>query len=496
MYDMLSSNLRGGMSFASQRYAESAVFQDMQGVPRVLDEAGRHTVILDIDANNLYGCSQTFPLPFADFQFLKEEDYSGINWLTIDLEGEIGYFLEVTLFYPENIWEKTKSFPLCPQNIEIKYEMLSPYQKEVLKDIYAKKNYKSRKLTATFNRREKIVLHAKNLQLFLKLGMVLEKVFRVIRFRQAPYMKSWVDFCTKKCSQAKNEFEKNFFKLLINSNFGKSIEGIENRKKIKICTDVFSFTKAVRSPSYERHIIVNESISIVVLANTKAKVIRPYYIGFSILELSKNVMYDFFYSVLRPFFGENGIQLLYSDTDSLAIEVKTFDIITDLQKLGENMDFSNLDKNHVLFSNANKAQLFKFKEEFALQPIARLCALKSKCYSFEIACTHTCGINSKGVCLKCGNKKYSPFNVNKLKGIQKKTARDLHFKKYLKCLEENHARRDKVYQITSKAQSISTNLVNKISLSSFDDKSYILNCGVHSEPFSHVNNPFCKICEI
>lgn len=495
MYEMLSSNLRGGMSFASQRYAESAVFQDMHGVPRELDDHGRHSIILDVDANNLYGCSQTFPLPFADFEFLTSEESFGIDWATIDLNGEIGYFVEVNLYYPEYIWEKTKSFPLCPQNIEISYDMLSPYQKEVLQEIYTKKNYKSKKLTATFLRREKVVLHAKNLQLFIKLGMILEKVFRVIKFRQAPFMKSWVDFCTEKRSKARNEFEKTFFKLLINCIFGKCIETVDNRKKIKICTDAFSFAKAVRSPTYERHVIVNESISIVVLANTKAKVIRPYYIGFSILELSKHVMYEFFYGVLRPFFGDQGIQLLYSDTDSLAIEVKTYDIIADLQKLEGDMDFSNLDKNHILFSNKNKAQLFKFKEEFALQPIARLCALKSKCYSFEIACSHTCGINNKGVCLKCNNKKYSPFNVNKLKGIQKKTARDIHFKKYLKCLEKNHARRDMVFQITSKAQTISTNLVNKISLSSFDDKRYIFNCGVHSEPYSYKNKPFCKICK-
>lgn len=442
----------------------------------------------------MYGCSQTFPLPYADFRFIDQEEISGINWLTVDLDGENGYFVEVSLYYPESIWEKTKSFPLCPQNIEIDYNMLSPYQKSVLQEIYMKKNYKSKKLTATFMRREKIVLHAKNLQLFLQLGMILEKVFRVIKFKQSTYMKTWVDFCTKKRSEAKNEFEKNLQKLIINSNFGKSIESVTNRKKIKICTDLASFAKAVRNPAYERHIIVNDNISIVVHAITKAKVIRPYYIGFSILELSKFVMYKFFYEILRPYYGDSGVSLLYSDTDSLALEVKTFNIITDLQVLSDNMDFSNLDKNHVLYSNANKALLFKFKEEFALQPIARLCALKSKCYSFEIACTHTCGINHRGVCLQCGNKKYSPFNVNKLKGIQKRTAREIHFKKYLKCIEESYARRDKVFQITSKAQTISTNLVNKISLSSFDDKRYIFNCGVHSEPYSHVNQPFCKIC--
>jgi len=127
---MLSSNLRGGMSFASQRYAESAVYEDSCQKKRTLDEKGRHNVILDIDANNLYGCSQTLPLPWGNFQFLSDEEKQQIDWKTIDLMKETGYFVEVSLTYPENIHQKTKSFPLCPENIEITQDMLSPYQKK------------------------------------------------------------------------------------------------------------------------------------------------------------------------------------------------------------------------------------------------------------------------------------------------------------------------------------------------------------------------------
>jgi len=160
------------------------------------------------------------------------------------------------------------------------------------------------------------------------------------------------------------------------------------------------------------------------------------------------------------------------------------------------MDFSNLDSAHPLACSSNKARLFKFKEEFGLRPISRLCALKSKCYSFEIACKHNEGINKRGVCIKCGNKTFTGSHLNKLKGIQKRTAREIHFEKYLKCLEKNIALRNIIYQITSKKQKLTTNITNKISLSSFDDKRYLLNCGIHSTPFSRSNQPFCEQCEM
>lgn len=442
------------------------------------------------------GCAQTFPLPYANFKFMPDHEKMWINWTTIDLKGDTGYFVEVTLEYGEDIHSKTESFPLCPENIEITYEMLSPYQKSVLREAYNRKNYKSKKLTSTFNDREKIVLHGLNLQIFLKLGMKLKKVHRVISFSQKPYMKDWVDFCTEKRSKAKSEFAKAYWKLIVNSVFGKTIENIVSQKKVKITTNAESFTKWLNKPGYERHIIVNENICIVILNPETSHVIRPYYIGFSILELSKLIMYDFFYNVLQPYFGEDGLRCLYSDTDSLAILVKSCNILDDLKNLSGNMDFSNLNPNHPLACVLNKAQLFKLKEEFGLRPISRLCALKSKVYSFEIACEHSEGINKRGVCIKCENKSFTGSHLNKLKGIQRKTAREIHFEKYLACLEKNVALRNIVHQITSKKQKISTNVVHKISLSSFDDKRYLLNCGIHSQPFSSKNQPFCSECNV
>lgn len=494
MWDMLADNIRGGLSFASQRYAESAVYEDMIGEQRTLDEFGRFNIILDIDANNLYGTCQTFPLPYKDFTFLSDEEIKKIDWENVDLMSEKGFFIEVTLVYPTEIHEKTKSFPLCPENKKITYDMLSPYQKNTLENIYGKKTYSEKKLTSTFFKREKIVLHGLNLQLYLKLGLKIENVFRVISFTQKPFMKGWVDFCTEKRSKSKDDFTKNFWKLLVNSVYGKTIEAVSNRKNVKIAKDAASFSHLATRPNYERHIIINPNLVIVILSPEYVKMNKPYYIGFSILEISKFIMYDFYYNILVPYFGDNGVSLLYSDTDSLAINVKTCDILSDLNNLSSNMDFSNLDNSHPLFSLENKALLFKFKEEFSLNPISRLCALKSKVYSFETACKHKVGMDNLGNCRKCSNKSFTGQNFNKLKGIQKKTAREIHFDKYLKCVKSSYSQRNTIYQIISKKQKITTNKVSKISLSSFCDKRFILNCGIHSYPYCENNTAFCQKC--
>ena len=97
-----------------------------------------------------------FKIPQGDFKFLSHEETRNIDWLTIDLKGNTGYFVEADIDYPESIWEQTKDFPLAPENIDITYDMLSPFQKSALKNIYNKETYTQRKLTATFLPKKKM----------------------------------------------------------------------------------------------------------------------------------------------------------------------------------------------------------------------------------------------------------------------------------------------------------------------------------------------------
>ena len=140
---------------------------------------------------------------------------------------------------------------------------------------------------------------------------------------------------------------------------------------------------------------------------------KPIYLGFSVLELSKLLMYETYYDKLQPYFGQENIKLHYMDCDSFVLSIETENIIINLKNLGEFFVFSNLDKNHELFSNKNKKVVGKFKIETPENIwIDEFVALRSKCYAFK------CGDNS----------------INKLKGISKSYSRNIKFDEYKKCL--------------------------------------------------------------
>ena len=170
--------------------------------------------------NNLYGCSQLFKLPEKIFVLIDDTEKSTIDWRKIDPNDRQGYIVEVDLIYPENIHESTKSFPLCPENLNIHYGMLSPYQKKCLKNLHNRECYSSKKLTATFLPKTKIVLHGLHLSLYLELGMKLVKVHRCIKFDQSDYLRTWVNFCTERRSLSQDAFSKNFWKSMVNIVFG------------------------------------------------------------------------------------------------------------------------------------------------------------------------------------------------------------------------------------------------------------------------------------
>ena len=540
MYDMLQSNLRGGLSLVSERYAESSEYtkermqkreresplpnhplnqtkskkrkrendsdsDESEKKCRIMDakynECGQSSInddgvkvrIIDVDCNNLYGCAQQYPLPIGGFEFLTADSIKKIDFKTVDLSGKFGYFVECDLNYPEEIWEKTASYPLCPININITQKDLSPYSMNVLKKAYNKTVHTSRKLTATFHPRKKIVLHGLNLQLWLELGMTLEKVYRVIKFRQEPSMKKWVDFCTSQRSKSRNSFEKDYWKLIVNSVFGKTIEDLARQRDVIIVRDSDHLSKLVSKPNFEYSTIIKDDLVIAVMKNESVVVKRPYYIGFSILELSKRIMYQFYYYHIQKYYGQNNVRCLYTDTDSLVLHVKTENIHKDLFAMRDNFDFSNLHTTHPLFSNENKAKLFRFKEEFGLSLVKRFVALRSKCYIFEIECSHDDGFDEKGKCkLKCDENGLRIKST--LKGIVKSAKATLTINNYLKCLKDSKLQRVTQTCIRSKKHTLTTSQVRKISLSCMDDKRYILDCGIHSKPYSYDKSSSCTQC--
>ena len=141
---------------------------------------------------------------------------------------------------------------------------------------------------------------------------------------------------------------------------------------------------------------------------------KPIYLGFSVLELSKLLMYETYYDILQPYFGQENINLHCMDCDSFALSIETENIINDLKNLENLFDFSNLNKNHELFSNKSKKVVGIFKIETPKNIwIDEFVALRSKCYAFK------CGDDSK----------------KKLKGISESYSKNINFDEYKKCLD-------------------------------------------------------------
>ena len=376
---LLENNIRGGISsIMGDRYIKS----------------DKNKKILYIDADNLYGHSMSQYLPYDEIKFDNNIELEDI--LNTPDDSDIGYFIEVDLTYPNNIKEKTKNFPFAPMNKKINPDNFNDYMKEIKPDTYIQ----SSKLICDWSDKKNYLIHYRMLKFYIRYGMIIDKVHNTISFKQSKWLEKYISFNTQKRNKAKNDFEKDFYKLLNNAFYGKTMENVRNRLKIKFIKkdDQRELIKQQSKLTFNGiHISYNNCVSYTFKQN-EVLLDKPIYLGFSVLELSKLLMYETYYDKLQPYFGQEIIQLHYMDCDSFVLSIETENIINDLKNLEDLFDFSGLDKNHELFSNKNKKVVGKFKIETPENIwIDDFVALRSKCYAFK------CGDNSK----------------NKLKGISK-----------------------------------------------------------------------------
>ena len=228
------------------------------------------------------------------------------------------------------------------------------------------KNYtKSKKLICDWTDKEKYLIHYRMLKFYVRHGMIVVKIHENISFKQSKWLESYISFNTQKRNSAKNDFEKDFFKFLVNAAFGKFLEKIWNRlelelikkdKNKKIIDQQSKLTFNGIQKSYENYDSYTFKQNQVIMG-------KAIYVGFSVLELSKLHMYENYYDKLQPYFGQENIELHYIDTDGMIMILKTENTINDIENLEDIFDFSYLDENHELFSEKNKKVIGKFKIE-------------------------------------------------------------------------------------------------------------------------------------
>ena len=461
---MIERGIRGGISCISHRFAKA---NNKYLKNHEYDESEEKSFITYLDANNLYGHAMIQKLPLDKLKFIepgsKAFKFIEDNLLNLNTEGDLGLILECDLEYPEETHEKFSDYPILPEKVKANKYKHSAYSEEIANK-YNMSEDKSTKLLCTLDKKEKYVIHFKNLIFALKQGVKLTKIHRIIKFRQEAYMKPYIMFNTEKRTQAKNDFEKDFFKLMNNACFGKLMENLRKRQTVKLATNDKQIKKLTSKHNFISHKIIREDMASVHLRKDIIKFDKPLIAGFTVLDLSKLHMFDFHYNTIKPMYGEKA-KLLFTDTDSLCYHIKTEDLYDDFEKIKDLFDFSEFNPNHRLFDTKNKKVIGKFKMEEGSNLIREFVGLRSKMYSVLF-----------------DNKK----EMNKAKGVKKsevkKNFKHLMYKNILFNKERQSA---KFNNIRSENHTLYTIEINKVGLSAYDNKRYILDDGITTLPYSH-----------
>ena len=219
---------RGGISYIAHRYAKANNKYLKDYNPKIED-----SYLMYLDANNLYGWAMCQNLPTGNFRFINPELVKLENY---NENSEKGLILEVDLEYSKELHSLHNDYPCAPQKMIINDSMLSNYARKI-KEEHSVSSGKVPKLVTTLYDKEKYVLHYRNLQLYLSLGLKLKKIHRVLEFDQSPWLKKYIDFNTEMRKNAKNSFEKDFFKLMNSSVFGETMENLRKRVNIELVTN-------------------------------------------------------------------------------------------------------------------------------------------------------------------------------------------------------------------------------------------------------------------
>ena len=358
-YDMLlmvEKRIRGGVCHSIQRYVKAN-----NKYMKSYNNNEESSYIQYVDANNLYGWAISKKLPVNGFKWLDSDKINEEFIKNYDENNDKGYILEVDIKYPKRLHELHSDLPFLSEQMEVN---------------------KCKNLVCNLFNKKKYVAHINALKQALNHGLKLRKIHRAIEFNQKEWLKPYIDMNTELRKAAKSDFEKDLFKLMNNSVFGKTMENIRKRRDIMLGTTDKKRSKLVSEPNYHTINIISEDLSIIEMKKTKVKMNKPIYLGLSILEISTTLMYEFWYDYMKPKYNDN-IKLCYKDTESFIINIKTNDFYKDIANDVENrFDTSNYEGNRPLPTRKNKKIIGLMKDELGGKIIMEFFTLRPKTYSF------------------------------------------------------------------------------------------------------------------
>ena len=301
---LLENIIRGGISSVmGNRYVQSY----------------ENKKILFIDANNLYGHSMSKPLPYDEIKFNRDVKLKDI--LNTPDDSDIGYFIEVDLTYPDNIKEKAKNFPFAPVNKNIYPDNFNDYMKKFKLDTYTQ----TKKLISDWSDKKNYLVQYRLLKFYVTHGMIIDKDHEIISFRQSRWLEIYIYFNTQKRNQAVNDFEKDFYKLLNNAFYGKTMENVRNRLKTNFVQkdDYREIIKQQSKLTFNGIQKSYENCDSYTFKRNEVIMDKSIYLGFSVLQLSKLLKYETYYDKLQPCFGQENIQIDYVDTEAFVLSLNT-----------------------------------------------------------------------------------------------------------------------------------------------------------------------------
>ena len=205
-----------------------------------------------------------------------------------------------------------------------------------MKQIQPENYAKSKKLLCDWTDKKNYLVHYRMLKFYVRHGMIVDKIHEIISFKQSKWLQKYINFNTQKRNKAKNDFEKDSYKLLNNAFYGKTMENVRNRLGIKFFRkdEYKEIIKHQSKLTFNGNHKSYENCDSYVFKKKEVFMDKPIYLGFAVLELSKLNMYETYYDKLQPYFGQENIQLHYIDTDAFVLSVNAKNIIKDLKKIG------------------------------------------------------------------------------------------------------------------------------------------------------------------
>ena len=281
-----------------------------------------------------------------------------------DKDSHSGYLLEVDVNYPKELHHHHNDLPFMCEKIKVNgVEKLVP-------NLYNK---------------EKYIIHIKVLKQALDHGLVLKKMHRAIEFKQSAWMKEYIDFNTRLRPAAKNDFEKDFYKLMNNSVFGKTMENIRKQRDIKLVNNIVDYLKQVMKPNFKSGNLLGTDLMSCEMSNVKVKMNKLVYLEQAILDLSKTIMYEFHYDYMKKKYNEVDLKLLYMDTDSLVYNIKTKDFYKDIaEDVETRFDTSGYELDKPLPIGKNEKVIGLIKDELGGKIMKEFISLRPKMYSYQV----------------------------------------------------------------------------------------------------------------